>query len=131
MVKERLKSNEFFLTDNLFNTKTSTPTRNFTITGSQIYVYLYESTDRLTAEITQVNICSCKEEFTQECYERYRPKGRLVHNKQFAPYCGSVPIENAPNLHAGPCVTKRGRRGGSGALCFTASHFGFSRVSPD
>jgi|GEM_PF-4893092 len=70
MVKERLKSNDFLLTDNLVNTKTSTPARNFTITGSKTYVDLYERTDRLTAEIVQVNICSCKEESSQKCYER-------------------------------------------------------------
>jgi poly-D-alanine transfer protein DltD len=28
-------------------------------------------------------------------------RGRLLHNKQFAPFYGSVALENAPNLHAG------------------------------
>ena len=70
MVKERLKNNVFFLADNFFSTKTSPPARSFTITGSQTYVNTYERTDRLTAEIARVNICSCKEEFPQKCYER-------------------------------------------------------------
>ena len=63
MAKERLKSSNFFLTDNFLGTKTSPLARNFTITGSQTYVDMYERTDRLTAEIVQVNIGSCKEEF--------------------------------------------------------------------
>ena len=58
-------------------------------------------------------------------------KGRLVHNEQFAPFYGSIPFENAPNLHAGLCGTKSGRRGGSGARCFTASPVGLPGVSPD
>ena len=56
MVKERIRSNNFFLTDNFFSTKTSPPARSFTITGSQTYVDIYERTDRLTAEIAQVNM---------------------------------------------------------------------------
>jgi hypothetical protein len=31
----------------------------------------------------------------------HRPRGRLFHNEQFAPFYGSVAFENAPNLHAG------------------------------
>jgi len=27
-------------------------------------------------------------------------RGRLIHNEQLAPFYGSVPFENAPNLHA-------------------------------
>ena len=65
MVKERLKSSNFFLTDNSFSIKKSPPTINFTITGSQTYVDIDERTDRLTAEIVQVNIGSRKEEFPQ------------------------------------------------------------------
>ena len=70
MMKEKLKNSNFFLTDIFFGTKTSPPARSFTITGSKTYVDLYERTDRLTAEIVQVNICSCKEESSQKCYER-------------------------------------------------------------
>ena len=58
MVKERVESNNFFVTDKLFSTKPSSPARRFTRTRSQIYLDMYERTDRLTAEITQVNICS-------------------------------------------------------------------------
>jgi poly-D-alanine transfer protein DltD len=58
-------------------------------------------------------------------------EGRLFHNEQFAPFYGSVLIENTPNLHAGICRAKRRRRGGSGARCFTASPFGLPGVSPD
>ena len=56
MVKERIRSNNFFLTDNFLSTKTSPPASNFTITGSQTYVDIYERTDRLTAENAQVNM---------------------------------------------------------------------------
>ncbi len=42
-----------------------------------------------------------RQEFPQKCYERHRPRGRLVHNEQFAPFYGSVAFKNAPNLHAG------------------------------
>jgi len=50
-------------------------------------------------------------------------RGRLVHNEQFAPFYGSVSLENAPNLHAGLGGAKSGRRGCSGARCFAASPF--------
>ena len=55
-MKEKLKSSNFFLADIFFSTKTSPPASNFTITGSQTYVDIYERTDRLTAEIAQVNM---------------------------------------------------------------------------
>ena len=41
---------------------------------------------------------------------------RLLHNEQFTPFYGSVAFENAPNLHAGLCGAKSGRRGGSGLV---------------
>jgi hypothetical protein len=47
-------------------------------------------------------------------------RGRLVHNEQFAPFYDSVAFENTPNLHAGLCGTKVGRRGGSSARYFGA-----------
>ena len=30
-------------------------------------------------------------------------RGSLLHDEQFPPFYGSVPVENAPNLHADPC----------------------------
>jgi hypothetical protein len=58
-------------------------------------------------------------------------RGRLLHNEQFAPFYGSVAFENAPHLHAGLCGAKSGRRGGSGARCFTASACGLAGVSSE
>ena len=29
--------------------------------------------------------------------------GSLLHNEQFAPLYGSIPVEKAPNLHADSC----------------------------
>ena len=55
-------------------------------------------------------------------------RGRLLHNEQCAPFYGSVAFENAPNIHAGLCGAKSGRRGGLGARCFAASPFGLCRA---
>ena len=55
----------------------------------------------LKAKLTQ--------EFPQKCCERHGQRGRLLHNEQFAPFYGSVAFEDAPNLHAGLCGTKRVR----------------------
>ena len=52
-------------------------------------------------------------------------RGRLVHNEQFAAFYGSVAFKNAPNLHAGLCVVKSARKGGSDARCFAASPLAF------
>jgi hypothetical protein len=61
MVKERLKNNVFFLADNFFSTKTSPLQGASPLLEAKTYVDIYKRTDRLTAEIAQVNICSCKE----------------------------------------------------------------------
>ncbi|MEE8315312.1 MAG: hypothetical protein V3R70_02060, partial [Syntrophobacteria bacterium] len=60
--------------------------------------------------------------FLSKVHEQAKPSGRLLHNEQFAPFYGSVAFENAPNLHAGLCGAKSGRRGGSDARCFSATH---------
>ena len=39
--------------------------------------------------------------FLATIHKQAKPRGRLLHNEQFAPFMGSVSLEKASNLHAG------------------------------
>ncbi len=105
-----------------------------TPSGFQLFLAtlpLFAKTGKGARGYATISLRGKHQDFPPKCHLRSGHRGRLLHNEQFAPFYGNLPLAKRHIFMHGLAGLRYRNTGCSDARCFAAYPYAFSGVSSE